>query len=254
MFAVNDTHHSTRQLQRARLLAALGALAMAALFGLLWDAPLGIRSFFLFIVLVGVLLRSAVLAWGSLVWVWGWELIVDARTLGVSDYVGITDVVLAAALLGSLLYTLRYVALNEPPLEGARFEIPRYRRFRSLSAPALPRARVPACRLDPITAAPILPLLAVGLALLILRMLPIQAMASNTAQLLPSAQRVVLLAWGLAGTGIVIASLFAILHGRQLTPWQAALSLRRAWADEMWREMALVERARARRLRRSNRR
>lgn len=228
--------HRARAIADARAVGVLAALLSAGVYAWLWPMPpraqlamLGVAGF--------VVLSGSTLALCAVLFlVWAGPLLIETGLLIADDKLNARDLVSAASLLAFVLFAMRYAQLHARPLERRKWI------FRQ----GIARRQWPALQLRPLSGAGLRVALASGLSLALLRAVPLEALAGNTAHLVPAALRGLVILWGLACAALTVAAAFAVVKWRRLSPQQAALYIRRALSDELGAEQAAIQRARVR--------
>lgn len=220
----------------ARAVATLAALSSAGAYALLWQMPSRAQLAMIAAAGFAILSRSTWALCGVLFLAWAGPLLIETGPLIADDELGPRDVVSAISLLAFVLFALRYAQLHARSLERPKWSFRR----------AVARRPWPAMQLRPLSGVALWPALACGLSLALLWAVPLEAMAENTAHLIPAALRGLIILWGLACLALIVAAAFALLKWRRLSPQQARLYIRRLLSDELEAEQAAIERARAR--------
>ncbi len=221
---------------QAKIMLAAATFACAFVYVWLWEAT-GWAPWILLGGFAAVLFsRSAAPLGAALVWGWFATILADLRHLYAVDDLQLRDVVLAAAFLASTVFALRFIEAAGPPRRGFRL----WRQHTPGASPA------PTTALHPFSGVAVRIVVAVGVALLLLTLLPLDSMAPNTLRLAPAAYRMLLFFWGGVLMSFVLSGAFALVYWRRLTARQAALHVRQIVVEELRTEQGAIERRRKR--------
>jgi hypothetical protein len=220
-------------------------LASIGIYAWFWDVPSWAQVVLMVAAAAALLGRSHVAPLCILIWVWSagifeelrWEREVFAR-----DRLRLEDWIAATSLLAFLMFAFRLVELPR----GAHATS-----WRPLARLEERRKRMPQVLLFPYSGAALRLAAAPTLAMLILWLVPWGSFRGNELQLHPPFYRAIVFYWCIGLVGLTAGTAFSILRWRRLSPRQGSIYARWVMLHQLRREQAAVERARARRLRRT---